>query len=80
MNKQLKSIQKDEKQNNDELNLVQDKQKPALGNKKKNQKKPPPNQTNPPIKPGSTIVASIKIMQSIQIVQLMVSNVAVVKK
>jgi len=50
-NKQLKSIQKDEKQNNEELNLVQDKRRQALGNKKKNQKKPPPNQTKPPIKP-----------------------------
>ena len=33
--KQLKLIQKDEKQNNEELNLVQDKGIPALGNKKK---------------------------------------------
>ena len=50
MNKQLKSIQKDEKQNNEELNLVQDKRR--HGKKKPNSKKPPPNQTKPPIKPG----------------------------
>ena len=40
-NKQLKVIQKDEKQNNGELNLVQDKRRQAPGNKKSNQKRPP---------------------------------------
>ena len=38
--KQLKSIQNDEKQNNEELNLVQDKRRRAKGNKKLNEKKP----------------------------------------
>ena len=51
-NKQLKTIQKDEKQNNEELNLVQDKRRQAQDNKKLNQKKPPNNQKKPPIKPG----------------------------
>ena len=50
--KQLKSIQNDEKQNNEELNLVQDKRRRAKGNKKLNEKKPPSNQKKPPIKPG----------------------------
>ena len=39
--------------NNEELNLVQDKRRQAQGNKNTNQKRPPPNQTKPPIKPGS---------------------------
>ena len=51
-NKQLKSIQNEEKQNNEELNLVQDKSRRAKGNKKLNEKKPPSNQKKPPIKPG----------------------------
>lgn len=66
-NKQLKTIQKDEKQNNEELNLVQDKRRQAQDNKKLNQKKPPKNQKKPLIKPGpgkkhgsASIVASIK--------------------
>ena len=50
--KQLKSIQNDEKQNNEELNLVQDKWRRAKGNKKLNEKEPPSNQKKPPIKPG----------------------------
>ena len=47
-----KSIQHEEKQNNEELNLVQDKRRRAKGNKKLNEKKPPSNQKKPPIKPG----------------------------
>ena len=51
-NKQLKSIQNEEKQNNEELNLVRDKRRRAKGNKKLNEKKPPSNKKKPPIKPG----------------------------
>ena len=51
-NKQLKSNQNDDKQNNEELNLVQNKQRPEKGKKKLNEKKPPPNGKKPLIKPG----------------------------
>ena len=47
-----RSIQNDEKQNNEELNLVQDKRRRAKGNKKLNEKKPLSNQKKPPIKTG----------------------------
>ena len=84
--KQLKSIQNDEKQNNEELNLVQDKRRRAKGNKKLNEKKQPSNQKKPPIKPGQDkkwkckYCDQHKSMQNRQIVRLMVSNVAVVKE
>ena len=51
-NNQLKSIQKVEKQNNEELNLVRDTRKQAPGNKKLNQKRPPQKLMKHPIKPG----------------------------
>ena len=68
--KQLKSIQNDGKQNNEELNLVQDKRRRAKGNKKLNEKKPLSNQKKPPLKPGQDKMwkckycANIKSMQS----------------
>ena len=40
-NQQLKSIQNDEKKDNDELNFVRDKRRSAQGKKPQNQKKPP---------------------------------------
>ena len=49
-NKQLKSFQNDDKPNNEELNLVQDKRGRANG--KKLNEKNPPNEKKPPIKPG----------------------------
>jgi len=78
-NKQLKSIQKDEKQNNEELNLVQDKRKSTKDKKsphlKKNAKSKETSQTIPRQNmERQVIVVSKRSMPNRQIVQLLVSK------